>query len=171
MGKYEPLTQFLNKQGVSMLPMTFKEIERVIGARLPDSAFRHRPWWSNSTSNNVMTQAWLDAGWITSDVDVPGQKLIFRRTSKTKPAPSAPYPTAETTLEIKGLSEDTVKWLDKRAAASGRSVAETAADLLTQHAKPSFQEWLAEADKMRAAGPKVRDIDMVAIMRADRDSR
>ena len=61
MGKYEPLTEFLKQQTGSEVRMSFAQIERVIGSKLPPVA-RHRAWWSNSPSNNVMTQAWLDAG-------------------------------------------------------------------------------------------------------------
>lgn len=59
--------------------MSFAEIERVLGFPLPESAFRHRAWWSNNASNNVMTQVWLDAGFRTARVDVAGGVLEFER--------------------------------------------------------------------------------------------
>jgi hypothetical protein len=58
--------------------MTFAEIEKIIGSKLPPSAYDHRPWWSNNPSNNVMTKVWLEAGFQTEQVDLPGQKLVFR---------------------------------------------------------------------------------------------
>jgi hypothetical protein len=79
MGKYEPLREFLRKQAVNEVPMTFAQIERVIDAKLPPKAQHHRAWWSNHPSNNVMTQAWLDAGFRSEQVDMEGRKLIFRR--------------------------------------------------------------------------------------------
>ncbi|MEX0853950.1 MAG: hypothetical protein WD036_11810 [Bauldia sp.] len=36
-------------------------------------------WWSNNASNNVMTRAWLAAGFKTEQVDIEGRKLVFRR--------------------------------------------------------------------------------------------
>jgi hypothetical protein len=59
--------------------MTFQEIEKVIGAKLPPSAKKHRPWWSNNPNNSVMTKVWLDAGFESEQVDMAGRKLVFRR--------------------------------------------------------------------------------------------
>jgi hypothetical protein len=62
--------------------MTFAEIERIIApAKLPRSAYKHRPWWSNNPSNSVITSAWLNAGFKTERVDMEGRKLVFRRTT------------------------------------------------------------------------------------------
>ncbi|RJF78833.1 DUF7662 domain-containing protein [Rhodopseudomonas palustris] len=78
MGKYEPLTEFLKQQTGSEVRMSFAQIERVIGSKLPPVA-RDRAWWSNSPSNNVMTQAWLDAGFRSEQVDMESGELVFRR--------------------------------------------------------------------------------------------
>jgi hypothetical protein len=81
MGKYEPLTEFLRKQRMEQVAMTFAEIERVVGFKLPQSARQHRAWWSNNPSNSVMTKAWLDAGFHSEQVDMAGRKLVFSRSS------------------------------------------------------------------------------------------
>ena len=78
MSKYEPLNVFLKSEQRDLIPMTFSEIERVLGSKLPPSKL-HRAWWSNNPSNSVMTKAWLDAGYKTESVDIGGEKLIFRR--------------------------------------------------------------------------------------------
>ena len=78
MSKYDNLGKYLKEQGTSTVPMTFSAIEKVIGFKLPESQ-KHQAWWSNSTSNNVMTQVWLDAGYRTEQVDVAAQKLVFRK--------------------------------------------------------------------------------------------
>ena len=89
MAKYEPLKAFLAGRTTSEVPMTFQEIEQLIGARLPPVAFKHRAWWSNNPSNSVITHAWLEAGFKTERVDMGGQKLIFRRTdAKAEAAPN-----------------------------------------------------------------------------------
>jgi hypothetical protein len=90
MGKYAPLGEFLRAQGVSLVPMTFGEIEQVTGVKLPPKAQHHRAWWSNNASNNVMTQVWLDAGYETEQVDMTARKLVFRRISGFSEAESAP---------------------------------------------------------------------------------
>lgn len=78
MGKYEPLGQFLRNQAKLYVPMSFAEIEEILGAKLPSSK-KQRAWWSNNPSNNVMTRQWLDAGYETESVDLTGEKLVFRK--------------------------------------------------------------------------------------------
>ena len=85
MGKYEPLGEFLAAQTRERIPMTFSEIERILKCKLPVSK-KHRAWWSNNPDNNVMTRAWLAAGYETEAVDVASGKLIFRRVKKKEPA-------------------------------------------------------------------------------------
>lgn len=89
MGKYEPLTEFLKQQTGSEVRMSFAQIERVIGSKLPPVAQRHRAWWSNSPTNNVMTKAWLDAGFRSEQVDVDSGELVFRRDEQDKARPAA----------------------------------------------------------------------------------
>jgi hypothetical protein len=84
MGKYQPLSQFLLKQSSNEVPMTFEQIERVIGEKLPRSATRHRAWWSNNPSNSVITFAWLDVGFRSEQVDMDGRKLVFRRVERAR---------------------------------------------------------------------------------------
>lgn len=79
MSKYAPLNTFLKGQLGDQLAMTFADIERVLGAKLPASK-SHRAWWSNNPDNNVMTKEWLEAGYETESVDIAGEKLVFRRT-------------------------------------------------------------------------------------------
>lgn len=78
MTKYEPLHHYLVRQHGSRIPMTFQEIERIIGSTLPPSK-KHRAWWSNNPTNNVMTKEWLSAGFETEAVDVEKEKLMFRK--------------------------------------------------------------------------------------------
>lgn len=78
-GKYQPLTAFLRRQSTDVKAMSFEDVERVIGQKLPDSARRHRAWWSNNPQNSVMTQAWLDAGFESEQVDMTRRRVVFRR--------------------------------------------------------------------------------------------
>jgi hypothetical protein len=86
MGKYEPLTIFLRRQGKERVSMTFAEIERVVGFKLPASAIEHRAWWSNNPRNSVMTKSWLDAGYRSEQVDMEKRKLVFARAADSEPA-------------------------------------------------------------------------------------
>lgn len=103
MSKYAPLADYLKKQGRDRVPMTFAEIERITGAKLPPSATRHRPWWSNNPNNSVMTRVWLDAGFESGEVDMAGRKLVFKRVKGTKPAGGEDEPFHPAWGAMKGL--------------------------------------------------------------------
>ena len=87
MTKYAALEDHLRNSGQDTVPMTFADIERVIGADLPPSAFKHRPWWSNNPSNSVITSSWLKAGYKTENVDMAGEKLVFVKTAQYRMPP------------------------------------------------------------------------------------
>lgn len=78
MSKYAALRRFLEAQKSERVPMTFAEIEDVLGFKLPNSQ-RYPAWWSNNATNNVMTTEWIAAGFKTEQVDVGVGKLVFRR--------------------------------------------------------------------------------------------
>src|SRR3954447_18973642 len=109
MGKYENLGAFLQKQRVREVPLTFREIEKVTGVKLPPKAQHHRAWWSNNASNNVMTRVWLDAGFESAQVDMEARKLVFRRVAKAGDKASEangglakPYATSDGRHPIRG---------------------------------------------------------------------
>jgi hypothetical protein len=79
MGKYDRLGEFLQSQRTKEVPMTFAEIERVIGGKLPPNSPQYPAWWSNNPTNNVMTKVWLAAGFRTEQVDTKARKVVFRR--------------------------------------------------------------------------------------------
>src|SRR5579864_848678 len=100
MGRYAALGDFLRKQSVNQIPMTFDRIEKVVGVKLPASATRYRAWWSNNPRNSVMTKVWLEAGFKSEQVDIEGRRLVFSRiasaegTSRPSEEQSAPGATA-----------------------------------------------------------------------------
>lgn len=102
--KYERLNDHLRHQTASEVPMTFAEIEALIGAALPPSARKHRPWWSNNSANSAATHAWLDAGYETERVDMGGERLVFRRAS----APAATVDPADPLAGLYGAMRGTV---------------------------------------------------------------
>jgi hypothetical protein len=82
MSKYGSLREHLQKQTKDQIPMTFSEIERVLGFKLPKSQI-YPAWWSNNPTNNVMTNEWLAAGFKTEQIDIEGRKLVFRKMAST----------------------------------------------------------------------------------------
>ena len=90
MSKCDDLGRFLAGRDAMETPMTFEEVEAVIGFRLPAAAGRYAAWWSNNPSNNVMTKVWLEAGYRTERVDLGGRRVVFRRAHPpTSPAAGA----------------------------------------------------------------------------------
>src|SRR5258708_6717622 len=81
MTKYAPLRTYLQGRGIERVQMTFSEIEKVLGFKLPKSQ-AYPAWWSNNPTNNVMTNEWLAAGYKTEQVDIEGRKLVFRKTAQ-----------------------------------------------------------------------------------------
>src|SRR5437764_4024122 len=88
MGKYDRLGEFLQSQRSREVPMTFAEIERVIGDKLPPNSPQYPAWWSNNPTNNVMTKVWLAAGFRTEQVDTKARKVVFRRVEANSTEPS-----------------------------------------------------------------------------------
>lgn len=175
MSKYQALTNHLRRQPLthSRYPIAFADIEKIIEGELPPSAHRYRAWWSNNPSNNVMTKAWLDAGWITSDVDLEGQKLTFRRIPyrHRNRQPATNLEAGAHSLLLRGLNDETMAFLKLRAEATGQAVEELAAAILAAHARPSLQERLTIADRIRSSGSKLHHLDIPAMIREDRDRR
>lgn len=89
MTKYGPLENFLKNKSLENVPMSFSEIESIIGDELPPSARKHRAWWSNNPSNSVITYAWLAAGYKSTEVSLEGEQVVFRRSEPPSPGTSA----------------------------------------------------------------------------------
>lgn len=79
MGKYEPLERYLRDHRLHRWRPSFPEIEKLLGFKLPASAYRHPAWWSNDSTGHSHALAWLDAGWRTEEVDLASGKLTFTR--------------------------------------------------------------------------------------------
>lgn len=111
MSKYSPLKSYLQSQATAEVPMSFSEVEVVLGSALPNSAYRHRPWWANETKGHVHAEAWLMAGYETAKVDMAGRKLVFRRTSSGNlpnlppTAPQSGFSDTARSFEQEGLKK------------------------------------------------------------------
>ena len=117
MGKYEPLADHLRKLGYGQVRMKFEEIEKVLGFPLPPSSRKHRAWWSNNPSNNVMTHAWIDAGYQTEAVDMEQRKLVFHRVAPKAPplAPDAPPEAATGGAPEVAKRRSSRRWLGSKS--------------------------------------------------------
>jgi len=111
MGKYTALGDFLRSQQTDRVPITFAEIERLTGAKLPRSALQYRAWWSNNPANSVMTKVWLDAGYRTEQVDMGARRLVFRRAddSDSTPGPAPAHPSGIKHHPLRGALKGLVR--------------------------------------------------------------
>ncbi len=74
-GKYAALKEYLKlKLDEKTLTLSYNEIEKIIGVKLPQSAHMHREWWENG--GHVQAEAWLQAGWKRGRVEL-GQFVTF----------------------------------------------------------------------------------------------
>jgi hypothetical protein len=80
---YEPLEKYLLRQTGASVTMTFAEVERVTGSKLPPSAHKRNEWWSNNATNHSQARAWLNAGFETANLDRKAKKIVFRRVAHT----------------------------------------------------------------------------------------
>lgn len=76
MGKYDALGDFLRASGRKEFPLSFAELERILGFSLPSSAHMHRPWWAADRSH-VQAAAWLDAGYQAARPNLAQQTVVF----------------------------------------------------------------------------------------------
>jgi len=74
-GKYQNLFQTLKSSNSKEITLTYTEIEKVLGFKLPDSAYKYRPWWANDTTHS-QAKAWLDADWRVVQVNL-GKSVKF----------------------------------------------------------------------------------------------
>jgi hypothetical protein len=79
MGKYEPLPQFLASRETSRVRLDFKTIEKILGFKLPKSAYEYEAWWSNNETGHSHARSWLSAGWRTEEIDIARRNVTFVR--------------------------------------------------------------------------------------------
>lgn len=78
MGKYDPLMMYLDKSGRGELVLSYKEIESIIGDKLPVTSYRKTEWWSNNDATHSQSSAWSDVGYKTCNI-ILGKSITFRK--------------------------------------------------------------------------------------------
>ena len=78
--KYYPLQLHLAAQPGDAITLTFTQIEQIIGAPLPPSAYV-RTWWANQRGQrgHSPARAWQGAGWRVQAADMPARTVTFTR--------------------------------------------------------------------------------------------
>lgn len=71
-GKYTPLEKYLRELPADQkeVVLSFEQIEDIIHAKLPSSAYGYLEWWENEKEgNHVNSRAWANAGWKVETVN------------------------------------------------------------------------------------------------------
>lgn len=181
MSKYQHLEDHLRALHTAEWRASFRAIEQVIRATLPASARAYPAWWSNNPSNNVMTTSWLNAGWSTENLDIPGEKVTFRRSRKASlhdviskrdealtSKPSGKKVMGDI-IVLQGISEETLHSLRRRAAAHQHSLEDEIIALLETNI--GTIDRLSQIRSIRDSLPADLNVDLAAIIRDGRDSR
>lgn len=79
MSKYDTLEQYLKNSQKNIEILNYDEIKKILGFKLPPSAYDHRPWWANG--GHSQANSWINAGWQVSSVSL-GKSITFRKTGK-----------------------------------------------------------------------------------------
>jgi len=86
--RYTPLADWLNGKSGSRdtVKLSFEQVEEIIGADLPNSAYKHRAWWANDSVTHNHSKLWLDVGWRRSYLNMSEQHVTFVRMKEREKA-------------------------------------------------------------------------------------
>ncbi len=170
MSKYEPLAKFLRSRPASEIPMTFGEVESVLGFQLPPSARNYPAWWSNNVGTNVAVRSWREAGWKTSRVDVHGERVTFVRDDPPSSAIQQATATAgdanEFTLRRSDLSRSAWRMLEELAGDADAGLVRAAVRIIENAAQARRRELISSFESLAPL-----KADSVSLIREDRDGR
>ena len=60
------------------IALTFSELAKIIGRKLPTTALHDRPWWAN-THASIQGKSWISAGWNIEKVFLGAKITVFRK--------------------------------------------------------------------------------------------
>jgi len=60
------------------IDLTFSELGKIMGRRLPTTAYHDRPWWAN-TYASIQGSSWLSAEWLVENVYLEAKITVFRK--------------------------------------------------------------------------------------------
>jgi len=81
--EYKPLQNWLKTQPTTktQIVLNFRQIEKILGRKLPPSAYKYRVWWLDQSEDTRHSQAfaWLNAGWQVEALDLENEAVTFKR--------------------------------------------------------------------------------------------
>lgn len=104
MSKYQKLSSHLASLKGSEWKAEFREIEALLGFKLPRSAYSYQAWWANQSGDSLaQCAAWQSIGWRTGDLDLASQRVTFLRHKSRKDGR-----TSDSIDDAKGVSGLTI---------------------------------------------------------------
>ena len=80
MSKYAPLSKWLTELPAQEVAVSFRELEEILGFKLPASARTWMAWWENETHPiRSQCKAWVNAGFHTRRLDLHNQTVVFTK--------------------------------------------------------------------------------------------
>ena len=159
--KYEPLKTYLSSLSEPVTVLTYDEIERLLGQKLPNTAYSDawRQWWAN-TETHSQALAWLRAGWRVTRPDLANKRVEFRRqtdnsvsangaTGQTTGARAAPEAGARRSIVVspEHLTPSALRMIEDAAEESNGDLGLAVAELLNRAAmarRRQLLDWFAE---------------------------
>jgi hypothetical protein len=177
--RYDPLKAHLEVVPGPVVVMTYDEIEKLLGRKLPNTAYGDswRQWWAN-TETHSQALAWLRAGWRVTRPDLANKRVEFRRQadkasplngSSREPISMAASAGAgqNIVLSREHLTPSALRMIEDAADESGGDLGAAAAELLNRAAmarRRQLLDWFSEnAPRQGTSGVK--------LIREDRDGR
>lgn len=176
--RYEPLRAFLSSVSEPVLIMTYDEIEKLLGRKLPNTAYGDswRQWWAN-TETHSQALAWLRAGWRVTRPDLENKRVEFRRQagkaasgdcSSGETISTAPADTGRSiVVSREHLTPSALRMIEDAAEDSGGDLGLAVAELLNRAAmarRRQLLDWFAE-NAPRSGTSSVK------LIREDRDAQ
>lgn len=164
MSVYQPLQSFLARQAEASVVMSYDDIERVLGRKLPKTAYgaNKRQWWAN-TETHSQALAWLRAN-RKAKLDVTRSEVAFIRQTQ---AGSTRVSEDDAEFALPGLLPAARRLLDDVAEEKGVTLAVAAAHLLNGLAHQRRTATLAWFE----GKSKFSNVSSADLIREDRDAR
>lgn len=77
--KYYKLKSFFAKCTSASITLTFKEMERIGGITIPETARKNKQWWYPRKDYNRIAEAWISEGYCMRKLNLPDGKVTFHR--------------------------------------------------------------------------------------------
>lgn len=76
--KFERLNQYFRDLQEFEVTLSFSQIEKIMGDRLADSAYKYSAYWSHSKTHTI-TKCWIENGYKLVHLKLNEQKVSFRK--------------------------------------------------------------------------------------------